>query len=181
MALLTISEQNTIKAISQNWANKVKVGSGVKNFEQLENEIENVKYKKMIGAALLYDIQQNPTAPEYLNLLNGSTFLNCHNNPVEFKGIKYQLAYMLYAKYVGVSDQEDTFTGMIRQNRTESTPLSEGAIKREQRDAEEAAQTDFELMQEFIIKNISLYPKYEYRKQSNNFVPKLTTIRKTVK
>jgi len=178
-ALLTLSEQNTIKAISPNWANAVKITGGVKNFDQLQKEVENGKYKKLIGSAFLLDIQTNPTATDNVALLNGSTFSDCHNQKVKFEGIKYQLAFMNYAKYVGISDQADTFTGMVRQNRTETSPLSEGAVKREQRDAEEIAQSDFDLMVQFIIKNSSKYPLFHCNNKQSVFVPKLTTIRKT--
>lgn len=179
MALLTLIQQNSIKPISQNWANQVKVSGGSTNFVQLQKEIENVKYKKMIGAAILLDIQTNPATAPNAVLLAGATFEDCDGNDIKFEGILYQLAYLNYAKYVGISDHADTFTGMVRQNRTETTFLSEGAIKREQHDAEEAAQTDFEIMRQYIIKNIDSYPLWNTGKTSKISTPKWTTHRKT--
>jgi len=179
MALLLYSEQQNLKPISPNWANSVKIQGGKTNFVQLEEEIENGWLKTLLGAAFLYWVQQNPTVLEVISLLGGAVFKDCDNNDIEFRGLKYQIAFMVYAKYIDVSDQADTFTGLVRQNREEANPLSEGAIKRGKRDAESLVMQDFEIMKVFISQNAALYPLWSNGKTRDIFVPKLTTIRKT--
>jgi hypothetical protein len=179
MALLTITQQNSIKPISPNWADFVKVGSGKKNFEQLQEEVENKEMRKLLGPAFLYDIQQNPTDAKYVNLLDGDTYTDCNGNTVEFQGIRFQLGFMNYSKYVGISNLADTFTGMVTQNRTETTPASEGAVKREQLDAREIALQDFELMEGYLNENDDIYTLWKCTNKKRIYTPKLTTFRKT--
>jgi hypothetical protein len=181
MALLTLVQQQANKFISENWANTVKVVGGVTQFEQLQIEVEDQDLKKLLGPALLYDIQQNPTDPKYINLLDGLAFQDCNDNTVEFKGIRYQLSFMNYGEYVPISGHADTFTGMVRQNRTETTPLSEGAIKREQSRAREIALTDFEVMKTYLNDNTDTYPLWNCTNKKKLYTPKLFTVRKTFK
>lgn len=179
MALLTLTQQNGFKPISQNWANEIKIAGGVTNFEQLEIEVENNELKKLLGAALLYDIQQNPTDPENVILLDGDTFEDCNGNDIEFKGIRYQLAFMIYAEYLPISKNAQTFTGLVQQNRTETTPADPGSVKKEQQRAREIALQDFELMKQYINGNTDDYPTWINGETAKIYAPKLTTIRKT--
>ena len=179
MALLTLVQQNLYKPISQNWANHTKISGGYTNFEQLQAEVENTDLKKLIGPAFLYAIQQTPTDVNYVKLLDGIDFEDCDGNTIEFKGIRYQLAFINYSRYVGKSDQADTFTGMVRQNRSETSPLSEGAIKRERHDAESIAMQDFEIMKQYLNDNTDVYTLWCAENTKKIFTPKLTTIRKT--
>ena len=179
MALLTLVQQQANKFISENWANSIKVVGGTTNFEQLQKEVEDQDLRKLLGAAFLYDIQQNPTDAKYISLLDGDIFQDCNDNTVQFKGIRYQLSFMNYGDYVSISSHADTFTGMVQQNRTETTPLSEGAIKREQGRAREIAMTDFNVMKIFLNDNPDTYPLWNCTSKKTIYAPRLTTIRKT--
>lgn len=179
MALLTLTQQNNFKPISSNWSNQNKTTGGKSNFEQLQYEVENKELKKLLSPAFLLDIQTNPTTAANLLLLNGTTFEDCNGNDIQFEGIRFQLAYMNYSKYVGISSNADTFTGMVRQNRAETTPISEGSLKREQLDAREIALQDFEIMKLFLNENYADYPLWLFSSTKRIYTPKLTTFRKT--
>jgi hypothetical protein len=179
MALLTITQQNSIKPISPNWANKVLITGGVSNFVQLQKEVENKEFKKLLGPAFLLDIQTNPATPANVILLEGTTFEDCDDNDIEFEGIEFQLAYMNYSKYVRISPIAHTFTGLQRQNRPETAPISEGGIKGEQHDARGIALQDFEIMKLYLNDNTDIYPLWKNGRTKKIYTPKLMTIRKT--
>jgi hypothetical protein len=179
MALLTLTQQNNIKPLSPNWCKAPKVAGGKTNFEQLQEEVENKELRKLLGAALLYDIQQNPIDAKYVNLLDGDTYQDCDGNTIEFQGIRFQLSYMNYSKYVGVSNLADTFTGFQVQNRNETTAASDGAKIREQLDAREIALQDFELMEGYLNENDDIYTLWKCTNTKRIYNPKLTTFRKT--
>jgi hypothetical protein len=179
MALLTLSQQNNDKPISPNWANQIKVIGGKTNFAQLQEEVENKELRKLLGPALLLDIQTNPGTAANTILLDGTTFQDCDGNNVKFEGIRFQLSFMNYSKYVGISDIADTFTGMQIQNRAETTPISDGAKLREKLDAREIALQDFEIMKLYLNDNTSTYPLWNCTNTKRIYNPKLTTIRKT--
>lgn len=179
MALLTLTQQNNVKPISTNWANQRKATGGKTNFSQLQEEVENKELKGLLGPAFLLDIQANPTTSANLLLLDGTTFEDCDGNDIKFEGIRFQLSYMNYSKYVGISSIADTFTGMMQQNRTETTPISEGAVKREKQDAREIALQDFEIMKLYLNDNEDTYLLWKCTNTKKIYTPKLMTIRKT--
>lgn len=181
MALLTISQQNTIKSIRLNWAKEKKVSTNKTNFEKLQEEIENNELMKLLGSAFLYDIQQNPTDQKYIDLLDGKEFIDCDGNPNRFRGIKYQLAYYNYAQYLSESTYQDTYTGLIEKNRNETQTASAGVMKNQQKRWREIGLNDFELMKEFLNENYETYPLWNCTNKRKAFEPKINTLRKTYK
>jgi len=179
MALLTLLQQNNNKPVSPNWANAVKTTGGKSNFTQLQEEIENNELRDLLGPAFLLGIQTNPTDANNVLLLDGATFKDCNDNDIKFEGIRFQLSFMNYSKYVVISSNKDTFTGMIKQNRTETTFIDRGAIKAEQQGAREIALKDFEIMKLYLNANTDLYPLWKCTITKKIYTPKLTTLRKT--
>lgn len=181
MALITLTQQNQIKPISQNWANTTKVSGGITNFVQMQKEVEGLELKELLGASFLLDIQTNPTDAKYTRLLDGYTFENYNGNNVRFEGIVYQLAYMNYSKYVRISGIADTMIGMARKTRDESTDLSEPDKRNEQNDARRIAMQDFEIMKLYLDENTDTYELWQCTNRKNIYTPKLSTFRKTIK
>jgi hypothetical protein len=181
MALLTLVQQNLTKPISQNWANTSKESGGLTNFVQLQIEVETKDLRKLLGPALLLDIQKNPTDAKYVDLLDGLEYENANGDTVKFEGIRYQLAYMNFSKYVFESRVADTMTGFVKKVRTESEDLSQGDIRRIQIDAQEMAMADFDLMAAYLDDNTETYTLWKCANIKRPFTPKLTTIRKTIK
>lgn len=162
MAILTYTQQQAIKPIS---TNKERV------FLQLEKDVEDLYLPRLFSTELAQEIQKQSgwdgVAPDpwlggseltgtmlYGDLLNGSTFDYC-GKTLTHKGLRYVLAYYLYAEYVQVSDFEDTFTGLVRQNRGETEHLSSGRIEKVRQFNISIAQTAFETMQKYIHANRS--------------------------
>jgi hypothetical protein len=181
MALITLAEQNLIKPISQNWAIRGKETGGVTNFDQLATEVENLELRKLLGNALLYDIQQNPAEVRNDILLNGTTFEDCNGDTIEFKGIKFQLSYMNYSKYIRISKLSDTYTGFVKKTRPQSEDLEIGELKNEQKDAQEIALSDFEIMKQYLNDNDDVYTLWNCANTRKIYTPKIITVRKTIK
>lgn len=167
MALLTYQQQQQIKAITAN--NEAK-------YAQIEKETENSDLRDLLGVALLQDVQSNPA--NYVGLLDGDTFTYC-NNTIRHSGLRYVLAYLVYARYLGESFVNDTFTGFVEKKRTDSEQLTDGQIKRIQSKCKEIALAEFELIKYYMCeKNYSLWHE---GKSKSPYVPKIQTIRKTLR
>ena len=160
MPILTYAQQQAIKPISPNKE---------RGFLQLEKDVEELYLPRLFGAELAQEIQAKSgwdgVAPDpWLNgseltgtmlfgdLLNGSSFEYCGKN-LSHRGLRFVLAYYLYAEYVQVSDFEDTFTGLVRQNRGETEHLSSGRIEKVRQFNISIAQTAFELVQKYVDAN----------------------------
>jgi len=180
MALLTLAQQNLIKPISQNWALSTKEISGTTNFTQIESEVENLELRKLLGNALLYDLQTNPLTALNVLLLDGTIFENCNNDTVEFQGIRFQLANMVYAEYMLESKIQDSYTGMVKKSRPESVELSQGELNNYKKRYQEIALSDFQIMKEYLNENDTLYPLWECSRTKRPYTPRLITVRKTV-
>ena len=180
MALLTLAQQNSIKAISQNWASSTKVTGGINNFDQLEAEVEEKELKILLGLALLQDVQTNPTVGSNPDLLDGASFKDCAGNTVTHKGLRYVIAYLNWEKYVGESFVSDTYTGMVKKNRDEAQSLSSGDIKRLQQSSREIALQEFELIKDYLNQNTTDFPLWISSKSKSPYVPKFKGVIRTI-
>lgn len=180
MALLTLIQQQGIKIISQNWANASKVTGAKSNYDQLAEEVENKELRNLLGVALFQDVQANPTTDENVVLLDGGSYEDCNGNTITFKGLRYVLAYFNWSKYVAESFVSDTFTGMVRKQRTEAENLTSGDIKRLQIDAREIALQEWELIRNFLNENESDYPLWECAKTKKIYTPRITGVKRTI-
>jgi len=133
MALLTYSQQQAIKPISQN---------NERRYLQLQKDVEEIQLPRLLGYKLAQLVQDAPNS--YADLLNGSTFDYC-GDTLKHKGLRYCLAYFTYAQYVLESGFEDTFTGMVRQNRTETEHATGGQLKQIAQVSIEGAETAWSL------------------------------------
>lgn len=167
MALLTYNQQQAIKPISAN---------NEKKYSPLEWEVENSTLAKLIGLPLLQNIQDNPTSAENILILDGDSYV-CGNYTLRHKGLRYVLAYLIFARYVGESMINDTFTGMVQKTRPDSEILSNGALRRQQQVFEEIAMQEFQNIKNYLIEKGNPY----FCKSTNPFPPRMTTIRRTAK
>jgi hypothetical protein len=168
--LLTYSQQQGIKKISPN--NQIK-------YDQFAAEVEEKELRSMLGVALLQDLQNNPASVNNVKLLDGTDYVNCINQTIHFKGIRYILAYLNYAKYIGESFVNDTFTGFVAKNRPESELISEGTIRRLVNENREIALTEWEIGREYLTLNSEDYPLWLYSKVKKPFTPRLWGVHKT--
>jgi len=152
MALLwTYSDQQQIKPISSNFPRE--------QFEQLQNEVQAVDLQKLLGFDFYQDIIQNPTSTANAALLDGGTYV-VSGVTYSYVGLKYTLAYYLYARYVKVSSHKDTYGGIVKKNFEESRELNEGANANYRKDFRIIAGKYWEENEQFLIANYSDYPYY---------------------
>ena len=158
-ALLTIAEQNTIKAISSNNTGK---------FDDLLKETLIKDVKPLLGFDFYQDIIQNESTTANALLLSGGTY-TYNSVTYEFEGLKTVIAYFLYANYI-MSNLVDTFTGFVTKSNEDSQPASSGDKKNLRDQFREIAQQHWEDCKHFIQANSSDYPYYLYRKSSNRII-----------
>lgn len=165
--LLQYHQQQDIKPISNNNEHK---------YLQIAFEVENNELRKLLGAAFLLDIQKNPT--NYTDLLSGAEFV-CNGNTMVHRGLNFVLAYLNYGKYIGESFVNDTFTGFVQKNRTESENVSEGTIKRLMNENRTIALDEFSIIKDYLNENSYTYTLWNCSTQKKLFTPRITTLRKT--
>jgi hypothetical protein len=149
MSLLTYSQQQAIKPISENNQDK---------FAQLEKEVENKELTKLLGVDFLQDIQNDPES--YDDILDEHEFINVRGNSIIHKGLRYVIAYMVFSKYIGESMVEDTFSGFVIKQRQDAQTIQEGTIRRLQEDNRQLALMAWQTIKEFINKNSDDYPNW---------------------
>ncbi|MCK9281355.1 MAG: hypothetical protein M0P71_12090 [Melioribacteraceae bacterium] len=170
--LLSLVQQQLIKKISANNTGR---------YDQIAAEVEENELRSMLGIALLQDLQDNPTSTENVKLLDGSSYENYLGQTIKFKGLRYVLAYLNYAKYIGESFVTDTFTGFVAKNRPESELVSEGTMKRLINENRELAMREFDVIKEFLCLNSADYPLWLYAKTQKPHTPRFWGVRKTEK
>lgn len=170
--ILTFNQQQQIKKISNN--NK---GS----FDQIEKETEEYELRKLVGIALLQDLQKNPTSTNNVKLLDGGSFEDCNGNEIDFKGIRYIMAYMVYSRYIGAIPYKDTYTGFAQKNRQEAQSIDEGTTRRLQKENRQLALEEWELTKEYLNENCDDYPLWEPTDSKQVYAPKFTPLRNTIR
>lgn len=179
--LLSLAQQQAIKPISPNWANTIKSVGGVSNYDQLALEVEDNDLQQLLGAALLQDIQDNPTEARNVILLDGGSFEDCNGDTIKFKGLRYVLAYMNFSQQIMESDIADTFTGFVKKNRNEADSLGFSEKKQSMISTREKAMTQWNLTKQYLNENTELYPLWYCSQSRKPYRPKITGLRKTVK
>jgi len=120
MALWTLTEQQTIKPVSGNFP--------LAKFDQMATETQVEDLQKLLGYDFYQDIIQNPTSTANAALLAGGTY-TYNSVTYIFAGLKYVLAYLLFARYIKQSGISDTFGGMVKKNFEDSRELNNGDEK----------------------------------------------------
>ena len=169
MALINFDYQQRTKKISDNNQSR---------HPQLVDEVENSDLRKLLGDAFLYDIQINSS--NYTDLLTGVEFYCC-GSKLKHRGLKFVLAYLVYAKYIGESFVQDTFSGFVQKNRQESETISDGTTKRLMQENRDIALSEFKIIEKYLNENSSTYTLWEGATTKKMFTPKFHTIRKTVR
>lgn len=146
--LLTWVQQQAIKPFSANNESK---------YAQLATEVESLEVDKLLGPALYQDIAATPADADYVKILNAFEFERADGTKITHKGLRYVIAYLNFAKYIGESYVADTFTGFVQKVRPDSERISSGDIKRLQQENREIAFNAFSLIKEFLDLNTETY------------------------
>lgn len=115
--LWTHTEQQDIKPISPNFPQE--------QFNQIAEEVQVEDLQKLLGFNFYQDLIQNPDSDENAALLDGGTY-ETGGITYFYKGLKYVLAYFLYARYIRVSKIKDTYGGFVEKKFEESQGLNNG-------------------------------------------------------
>lgn len=166
--LLKLSEQQTIRPFSTN---------NEKDYNQLATEVESLELDKLLGYAFYQAVSAAPLS--YADLLNGCSFVDCDGNTVSHRGLKYVLAYLNYAKYIGESYVKDTYSGFVQKTRPDSERISSGDIKRLQLENREIAFNAFELIRTYLNKNNETYPLWNTTSDKRTYRPNFYGIKNT--
>lgn len=171
MALLvTYEQQQEIKPISGN--NKDK-------YSLLAAEVESLEIDKLLGSAFYQDVSANPV--NYQGLLEGCEFTNPQKQTIKHKGLRYVIAYLNYAKYIGSSYIFDTFSGFRKKSTPDSEPISSGDIKRLQQENREIAFNAFSLIREYLNLNRKDYPLWGNSSDKKTYKPRFYGIKNTLR
>ena len=171
-AILTLAQQQANKKISEKNSDR---------FNQLREECIYKELTEMLGASLINAIIANPTETRFVDILEAKEFEGLDGYNRKHAGIRNILSYLIYARYIGESDVNDTFTGLVRKNRTESESLSDGRIRLLQNDARDIAVSKFALVKEYLTINSTTYPEWKCGVDRKQFKPNFTTLRKTIR
>jgi hypothetical protein len=174
MALLTPEQQQAIKPLSQN--------NLARKFPQLEKEVEELEVRNLIGDAFLLDLQTSPAGTANAALLDGAEFENADGYTVKHQGLRYVMAYYIYARYVIESMVNDTYTGQIMKSRDDGQTLSTGLLKTMQQEARNMANREWSLILDFLNLKVDDYPYWKSNaKREGVFTPRFKGIRKTTR
>jgi hypothetical protein len=160
--LLSFSEQQLIRPMSTYNSTNTQA---VNRYKQLAYEVEYYELDKLLGSAFYQDISKNPA--NYTDLLNGCSFVDRNDNTIEHRGLKYVIAYLNYAKYIGESYVNDTFTGLVQKTRPDSERISTGDIKRLQQEYREIAFNAFDLIREYLYINSEIYSLWKNERKKD--------------
>jgi hypothetical protein len=169
--LLSYAQQQAIKPISANNASK---------YDQLAAEVESLEIDKLLGAAFYQSIVADPTNEDYLHILDSYEFTRADDTLITHRGLRYVIAYLNYAKYIGESYVVDSFTGFVQKIRPDSERISSGDIKRLQQENREIAFNAFELIQEFIELNEDIYTLWNSASGKKISKPNFYGVKKTI-
>ncbi len=152
MALLwTYANQQTIKPIAENFSQP--------QFIQLQKEVQVEDLQKLLGFDFYQDLIQNAGTTANAALLDGGTY-EVAGTTFSYVGLKFTLAYYLYARYIKTSFKKDTAAGFLRKNLEDSRQLDRGELADYHKDFRKVAGSYWEENEKFIIANASDYPFY---------------------
>lgn len=171
--LITFDIQQNIKPISKNNQNI---------YLQLQKEVIEFELEQLLGTLFYNDVinNYNPNnVDKYKELVEGSTFTDCNGNTQIHKGLQYYLAYMIYSKYILVSNVNDTFTGLVQKTRQDSENVSFGQLKNIEEKSRQIAFNYYDKTRQFIEVNKDIFTTYCKYKENRTKSVIFTGIKKT--
>src|SRR5690554_49843 len=147
--ILSFKHQQAVKPCSVN---------NVEEWTQFRNEVVRSELKRLLGTVMAAKITDTPE--DFTALLEGDTLEYC-GSEITHAGLRFVLAYMVYARYVTEQHLKDTFTGIVKKNRSEAESAGEGELRRLERGALQIANDEFALIDMYLCQNATLYPDYK--------------------
>lgn len=148
-----------------------------KKFDPISQQTEDYYLPKYLGRSFAYDVQQNPA--NYTDLLDGVEFLDCDGNTIKFKGLKYVMAFFIYAEYINVIKYTDSFTGVVTKNRNDAFTTSQGQEEKLKIKYRKQAESEVEVMHLYLDEESDSYPLWDCKIDARPYTPRFTAIKKT--
>lgn len=146
--ILSFDHQQDIKPCSVN---------NLEEWTQFRNEVVRSELRRLLGPVMAANIT---AAPEnFTALLEGDTLKYC-GSEITHAGLRFVLAYMVYARYVTEQHLKDTFTGIVKKSRSEAESAGEGELRRLERGALQIANDEFVLIDLYLCQNATRYLDY---------------------
>lgn len=169
--IVTFDQQQSIKKMGGfNSTNAVAQA----RYTEIASEVEELDVDLLLGSRMYQEIRDNLSS--YADLLDGSEFTDCTDTTIKHKGLRYVIAYLNYAKYIGCSYVNDTWTGLTQKTRQDSERLTSGDIKRLQQENRQIGFNAFLLVKDYIIQDDTLSALYTIESKRTK-TPKLIGIR----
>ena len=146
-----------------------------KKFEPISQQTEDYYLQHYLGRAFADDVQANPT--NYTNLLEGETFEYC-GDTINFRGLYYILAFLIYGEYTWQINTVDTFTGRIGKNRDDANTISQGREEKEKLRWRKQAEIEVQVMEKYLDVNYETYPLWDCVETKKPYTPKFSPVRK---
>ena len=147
--ILSFDQQQAVKPCRVN---------NVEEWTQFRNEVVRSELKRLLGPVMAARIAATPE--KFAPLLEGGTLLYC-GRKITHAGLRFVLAYMVYARYVTEQHLKDTFTGIVKKSRSEAESAGDGELRRLERGALQIANDEFALIDMYLCQNATLYPDYK--------------------
>ena len=147
--ILSFKHQQAVKPCSVN---------SIEEWTQFRNEVVRSELRRLLGPVMAAKITDTPE--DFTALLEGDTLEYC-GSEINHAGLRFVLAYMVYARYVTEQHLKDTFTGIVKKNRSEAESAGEGELRRLERGALQIANDEFALVDMYLCQNAGTYPDYK--------------------
>lgn len=149
--LLTYSDQQSIKPVSDNYPQA--------QWTKLANEVQVQDLQKILGFDFYQDIIQNPASTANAALINGGTY-EYNSVTYTYAGLKYVLAYLIFAQYIRHSPIKDTYGGFVKKQFEDSRETTKGEQGNLHLDYRKIAFHYWEECACFLKANSADYPYY---------------------
>jgi hypothetical protein len=170
--LLSWAQQQAAKPFSLNSEPK---------YAQIASEVESLEVDKLLGSAFYQAVSADPTNADYVKILDEYEFTRADGvNTIKHKGLRYVIAYLNYAKYIGESHIIPTATGLRQKTTPESEPVGSGEIKRLQQEYREIAFNAFNLIREYLDLNTATYTLWDSDSDKKVQRPNFYSVKKTL-
>lgn len=138
-------------------------------FDDLAREVEDRDMVKMLGIALLQDLQDNQSTLANIALLDGCSFTNYQGVIIKHKGVRFVEAYLIYADYVKQVSLKDTQVGFVKKNIDQNSgPITEGDTRRLIDSAVEIANAQWAIVKDFLNAKSADYPLWNCANSVNS-------------
>lgn len=152
---------------------------------------QDLDLKPFLGHALYYDFIQNfnadgtikSTAPQpYIDLLNGSEYLDRYGHIVLYEGLLPTLVYFTFARFIETDAVHYTATGPVIKHHDNSDPVAPKDIVKLVQQQRSVANAHANEVEKFLWDNKNDFPLWRYNgknKSSRQSGPRIRSIDKT--